>query len=988
VYNLRNFKECPISLQDKEAKKLLANKNRLLTEVYFDLQRYYESRYGSDTVVLMEIGSFFETYEVNNQDEQVGKAKEMSELLNIQLTRKNKSILENSQQNPLLAGVPSVALERHLNRIIQTKKYTIVLVKQKGEPPHVSRYVSNIISPGTNFDYLQESCENNISSILIDVNAGIYSLGYAAIDVSTGKTIIHEIHGTSEDKTFALDEVFTLLQSYHTSEVVLTFANNDIDRDWVLNYLEIMGNYHYSFNKCRLKISYQNELFKTIYSIKSFLSPIEYLDLERHSYASESLAILCDFIIEHDPTLIEKMDRPKFLHGSHFLYLGNNALEQLGIISRHTNDKTVLSLIDQTSTAIGKRMLKERLLNPICDLKILNERFELSEKIMPYFKQFEVLLKQIYDLERILRRIKLKKLHPFELSYLFTSLESVLSILKEEEDAGLASEKNLIAESEDFIQTLSNSFDLDMCAKVSKNQISENFFKEGIYPAIDSLEKKQRMQLYKIEMICSYINEMFEGKNQEFATVEFLDSEGYYIALTKNRFALIEEQLLKSFITIEDEHYFFKEFSIKKLKNSVKISSSLFEEISSLYIANQVKMIALVKKRYDESLEDIERQYALTLEQVISHIGTLDVAISNAKCAELYRYTKPQLCEKSDKPFFEAEGLRHPIIESREENGIYVPNDIYLGSVEKNIEPNHPMLSDDEVRGILLYGINSSGKSSLMKSIGISVVLAQSGFFVPASNLRYTMYDKIFTRIISGDNLYKGLSTFAVEMLELKNIFNRTTKHSLVLGDEICHGTETESALAIVASAISKLHKMESFFIFATHLHQLTSLKEIQKLKNLLCLHLGVQYDELNDKLEYNRKLNSGSGSSLYGLEFAKSLHLDKAFIDEAYTLRKKLSGDFSQAELLKKQKKSKYNKGIYLTKCALCNSPVEDVHHIKAQSVADEDGNIDHFHKNHKHNLIPLCKEHHNKVHEGKIVISGFVMSEEGLKLHYDERE
>jgi DNA mismatch repair protein MutS len=181
---------------------------------------------------------------------------------------------------------------------------------------------------------------------------------------------------------------------------------------------------------------------------------------------------------------------------------------------------------------------------------------------------------------------------------------------------------------------------------------------------------------------------------------------------------------------------------------------------------------------------------------------------------------------------------------------------------------------------------------------------------------------------------------------------------------------------------------MESFFIFATHLHQLTSLKEIQKLKHLLFLHLGVQYDELNDKLEYNRKLESGSGSSLYGLEFAKSLHLDRSFIEEAYTLRKKLSGDFTQAELLKKQKKSKYNKEIYLTKCALCEKAVEDIHHINAQSVADESGNIDHFHKNHKHNLIPLCKEHHNKVHEGKIVISGFVMTEEGLKLHYDERE
>jgi DNA mismatch repair protein MutS len=960
-----------------------------LTEIYFDLQRYYEKKYGHDTLVLMEIGSFFEVYEVNNDQEQIGKAKEISELLNIQLTRKNKSILENSVQNPLLAGVPSVSIERYLNRIVQSKRYTVVIVRQKGEPPHVKRYVANIISPGTNFDYIQEPGENNIASLIIDQNNGIFSVGYSAIDVSTGKTMVNEIHSTSEDKTFALDELFTLLQSYQTSEILLTFADEKIDKDWVLSYLEIPGNYHYSFNRCRLKIAYQNELFARVYNIKSFLSPIEYLDLERYAFASESLALLCDFIIEHDSSLIEKMYRPKFLTADRFVYLGNNALEQLGIISRNSSDKTLLSLIDQTSTAIGKRVLKERLLNPICDLKLLEERFDLTQKLLERYQTFENLLKQIYDLERILRRIKLKKLHPFELNYLFTSLESVLAIFKAEQEEGIEIEKRLIEECADFIYHLSHTFNLDLCAKVSKSQIHENFFFEGIYPAIDTLVHEQKMQLYKVEMIARHINSLFEGNN-EYASVSYLESEGYFITMTKNRYALIEEELHKSFITIGDKHYFLKDFTIKKLKNSVKITSELFEEISSHYIANQVKMIALVKKRYDESLEEIENRYALLLEQIISHIGILDVAIANAKCAKLYRYSRPQILPKSEKCFFEAVGLRHPIIESREENGIYVPNDIYLGEIDKEKSSNYATCqanSGEEVRGVLLYGINSSGKSSLMKSIGIAVIMAQAGFFVPAETLRFTMFDKLFTRIVSRDNLYKGLSTFAVEMLELKNIFNRANRYSLILGDEICHGTETESALAIVASAVMRLHDLGAFFIFATHLHQLTTLKEIEDLKALVFLHLGVTYDEINDKLVYNRKLEIGSGSSLYGLEFAKSLHMDTTFIKQAYTLRKKLSNDYNDLELLKKQKKSKYNKSMFLTKCALCNKPVEDVHHITAQAFSDDEGNIGHFHQNHRFNLIPLCKEHHKKVHEGKIIISGFVMSEEGLKLHYDER-
>ncbi len=963
------------------AKKILEQKDKLLTEVYFELQSFFENRYGEDTLVLMEIGSFFEVYEVNNDEIKIGKAKEISELLNIQLTRKNKSILENSLQNPLLAGVPSVSLERYLNRIIQTKKYTIILVKQKGEPPLVKRYISSIISPGTNFDYVNEPTENNIASIIIDKNSEIYSVGYSAIDVTTGKTLVNEIHSTSDDKTFALDELFTLLQTYQTSELLITLISREIDENWILNYLEIKNNFHYTINSCRLKITYQNELFKSVYSIESILSPIEYLDLERYPYASESLALLCDFIIEHDSVLLQKMYKPKFLVADKFMYLGNNALEQLEIISKDSSKKTLLSIISQTSTAIGKRVLKERLLNPICDLKILNKRFDRVEKLLDKYKTFEYLLKQIYDLERILRRIKLQKLHPFELTYLFNSLLSVKEIFQLEDEQD--NYKELFLHLDDFIQTIEQTYQLESCAKLSISQININLFKEGVYPLIDTLESEQKMQLYKIETIASQINTMFSDKKGEFATVGFLESEGYFITMTKNRFSMIEEEFYKAFISFEDSSYFFKDFSIKKLKNSIKIYSTLFDEISSNYISNQVRMIALVKKRYSESLEMIDKNYAHLLEQIIDYIGDLDVAISSASCAKKYNYSKPLLLQKGEKTLFEAIELRHPIIESREENGIFIPNNLFFGKREnKDILPQ---LDIDNLQGMLLYGINSSGKSSLMKSVGISVILAQSGFFVPAKSLRFTLFDKIFTRVVSSDNLYKGLSTFAIEMLELKNIFNRADKYSLVLGDEICHGTETGSALAIVASAIKKLIKLESFFIFATHLHQLTNLIEIKSIKELAFLHLGVIYDEDKDRLIYNRNLELGSGSSLYGLEFAKSLHLDKEFLDNAYKIRTNLNNNHSKVEILKQKKKSKYNKNLYLTKCALCQRPVDDVHHIKAQSLFETENS--HFDKNHKYNLIPLCKEHHNKVHEGKIIINGFVMTDSGLELRYEER-
>ena len=181
---------------------------------------------------------------------------------------------------------------------------------------------------------------------------------------------------------------------------------------------------------------------------------------------------------------------------------------------------------------------------------------------------------------------------------------------------------------------------------------------------------------------------------------------------------------------------------------------------------------------------------------------------------------------------------------------------------------------------------------------------------------------------------------------------------------------------------------MKSTFIFATHLHQLGNIPQLKDLKHLIFLHLGIKYDETNDTLIYNRVLQLGQGDSLYGLEFAKSLHMDKEFLQMAQTIRENLDNSGSEIKKLRKKKSSKYNKDLFLTKCALCDEAVEDVHHIAEQQEANDDGNIDHFHKNHKYNLIPLCKDHHTMVHNGKVNISGFVMTSQGLKLHYEIKD
>jgi DNA mismatch repair protein MutS len=978
-------------VKSSDVSAILNNKERLLTQTYFDLQRYFEEKYGRDTVVFMEIGTFYEVYEVNNDEEQVGKAKEIAELLNIQLTKKNKNIIENSDKNPLLAGVPAVSFERYLNRLIQEQKYTVIVVKQKGNPPKISRYIAQIVSPGTNFEHIVDNDDNYIVSLVIDKYKDIYSVGYSAIDVTTGKTWLYETHSTSEDPSYALDEVFNLLNVYRTSEIVVTFLDGIDDQRHVMQYLEIPEHYHYSVNNQRPRIDFQNKLFAEVYQIQSLLSPIEHLDLERNPMITESLAILIHFVIEHDYHIVQKMSMPKIIDNRRFMYLGNNALEQMGIISKDRKEFTLLRMLDKSATAIGRRLLKERLLNPIMEESELNRRYNLIERVGSHVRYLDEMMRGVYDLERLARRLNLGRLHPFEMNHVYDSMQCVKELMQYVKKHKIQKTPFHESEVDEFLRDINKSIDLDVSRRFTNATVDENFLMSGVDETIDTLVKENDIMLIAFEDIVKRIENILSsvnaGSSNRLVTLGLLEKEGYYISLSKNRYSLIEAKFKK------DE--FFLQYNVKKLTNSVKITSTFTDELSDKIMKNRRKIVTLVKEKYTNLQSVYERRYSLLFDRVISYVSDLDVGVSSSKVAQAYKHSRPMIVEaKEDENFMQIMQLRHPLIEVQERGGLYVPNDIVMGCRDYMDLP-HPetvMLEvgvhdGHDVNGVLLYGINSSGKSSLMKSIGIATLMAQSGFFVSAAVMKFSIFDSLFTRIVSKDNLAKGLSTFAVEMLELKNIFNRATVRSLVLGDEISHGTETLSGVAIVASAIKKLANTRCLFLFATHLHQLSTMREITQLDNVVDLHLSVEYDEESDKLLFNRVLQAGSGSSIYGLEFAKSLHMDSEFLEEANTIRKRLSNDFDELELLVKKKTSKYNKELYVTKCIICGAMAEDVHHISQRSLADEAGFIGHFHKDNKHNLIPLCKEHHHQIHDGKLHVNGFIMTSKGLELQFEEQ-
>lgn len=977
----------------EEVTALLENRNELLTITYFKIQELFDKKYGENALVLMEIGTFFEVYEVNNEKEKIGKAKEIAELLNIQLTRKNKSILENSKENPIMAGVPAISFEKHLARIIAEQKYTIAIIRQKGTPPNVSRYLDVVVSPGTNFDFVVEQDDNFITSIVIDQVRGNYLIGYSAIDVTTAKCYYNEVFGTNEDKFFALDEVFNYMNMHKTSEIIVTLADKNINQKEIIDYLELnLKSFH--LRNFRPKITYQNELFKNVFSIESLLTPIEHLDMERSPLSTESLAILIDFVIAHDSSIIQKLSNPIKLDVSRYIYIGNNALEQLNIIDT-THNLSLIRLINNTSTAMGKRLLKERITNPIKDSKELLRRYNLSKELYDFHSPIENELASIYDIERLTRRIKLSRLHPFELNYLYDSLVSIKEIVKFMESYKFITPPCSSDEINSFLASINSTFDLSISGRFMLKDVDENMITSGVNLQIDDLNRENKLLLDKLEILKNHILSFFKSDEKSFVTINRLDKEGFYISITKNRYNLVKDELLKSHLIIDDKLLLFKDFSIKTQTNSVKISCALTDDISDKYVHNLKKIVEINKLVFKEKLLEFEKKFSTLLSELVVFIAEVDLTVSNIKTSKKYNYTCPKIVKtKDDENFLELIDLRHPIIEANEDRGVYVTNDIVLGELnlvskeyEDNIivkNSNPTNLQSNKMHGILLFGINSSGKSSLMKAIGISVILAQAGFFVPCKSMRFSIFDSIFTRISGADNISKGLSSFAVEMMDLKNIFNRASKKSLILGDEISHSTETLSGLSIVASAILKLARLESLFVFATHLHQLPQIPEIEKLKNIICLHLSVMYKDDEDKLIFDRKLAFGSGSSIYGLEFAKSLHIDKEFLNVANDIRKRLADDYTKVERISQKNSSKYNSNLYTSTCIICGRACDEVHHIQEQKKANKDGFIGHINANHKYNLIPLCKLHHKMVHDGKINVNGFVSTSKGLELHY----
>jgi DNA mismatch repair protein MutS len=384
------------------------------------------------------------------------------------------------------------------------------------------------------------------------------------------------------------------------------------------------------------------------------------------------------------------------------------------------------------------------------------------------------------------------------------------------------------------------------------------------------------------------------------------------------------------------------------------IKSTQLDECAHMLSTAKRNIAETIRRAYAEVLTQLE-QFDAQMVAIVQYVASLDSVLARARMAQKNGYCCPTLVEESgtDASFVDAKNLRHCIIEKILTDEIYVANDVSLSS-----------------RGILLYGVNAVGKTSLIRSLGIAVIMAQAGFFVAASQFRFKPYTKLFTRIIGNDSLAKGLSTFVVEMLELNPILQNADQNSIVLGDELCSGTETPSAISLNSASLMRLCGRNVSFILATHYHELATLEEIESLPNLDIKHMAMFYDRGKDRLVYDRKLKDGIGSNRYGLEVCKALKMPEDFLDLANELRLKYFATAGAGSILD-QKTSAYNSAHIRGMCQSCGKTMAtEVHHSLPQHLADENGLITDaatgsvIHKNHAANLVSVCEKCHQAFH------------------------
>jgi DNA mismatch repair protein MutS len=779
------------------------------------MRQYHAIKQQAPNALLMfRLGDFYELF----YEDAITAARE----LEITLTSRNK---EKGQPIPM-CGVPYHAAEGYLSRLIQ-KGYRVAICDQMEEAGPgkklVKREVTRVVTPGTVTESsLLRSHENNyLAAICRDGTRA----GLAHVDISTG-----EFRATEMD-TADLDAA---LENLNVREVLAAESVTGLTG---------------------LRTALEDWVFNLDYGERSLRDHFRLLSLDGCGLNGRPLAVSASGAILHylrdtQKSALDHLDRPAFYDRSDSMILDAVTVRNLELLeplfAGESKESTLIHVLDQTSTGMGGRLLRQRLLRPCLQLEEIEARLDaVQETLQATIARSEIrkLLGSVLDLERLLAKLTLGTAGPRELMALGRSLEVVPKL--KERAAGFESARlQGISSALDEIPELRGRILAAIADEPPPNLSDGGTIRAGFHAELDELRdisRNSRQYIAQIEL-------RERGRTGiQSLKVRFNNVFGYYIEISKSNLQHAPSDYERK----------------QTLVNAERFTTPELKELESKILDAEEKMLALEREIFQQ-LRLFAAEHASRIRQTAAAIAELDVTCALAQVAAENRYTRPSFSETGE---IRIVAGRHPVIEKLTEKDAtrFIPNDMYFDTESQFIA--------------VITGPNMGGKSTYLRQAAAIVILAQIGSFVPADSAVLSIVDRVFTRIGAADNLARGRSTFMVEMTETAVILNTATSRSLVVLDEIGRGTSTYDGLSLAWAVIEHIHRrIRARTLFATHYHELTELAD--QLPGVRNLHVSVK--EAGDQVIFLRKVAPGRADRSYGIEVARLAGLPVSVIERA----------------------------------------------------------------------------------------------------------
>ena len=995
-----------------------SKKNDSMYEQYFTLLDNYKKKFGEKVMLFYQVGTFYEVYGLyddkrNAYLDQYNDSNNLNKILECHVALKKNVRYKGYVLS--MAGYPlATPLSKNVPKITELG-WTVPVWKQSEENKQ-QRYEFNIFSAGTSWFNDTNKLSNCFTVLWLekypsDVESTIPYLycGLANIDIFTGKSNLFQFKYSNNKlhNVNAYEDIERFNSIYKPKEIIFihNYENENDIKDiiqWTnltpkkMHIISMDNNVEYKkeIDNCQKQV-YIKDVFRDFFPKYDFFQLLKSTTLENYPFSQYAFCFLLNFLKECNIMLTKNLYTPVIETVNDKLLLATHSLKQLNIINtpgKNNNTSSVVNLINKTCTNMGKRKFYQQITHPSNDKIFLNAEYDMIEYILnnEKFIDFRNQLINIKDIEKLYRKTIHLTAKPYQLSNFYNNL-IVIEEIKNKIETDNTFKKYI--DSKCNIEKLSYSIDelkvffekylnFSLCNNVTDVKSEINFFNRGLFPSLDKQEKLYIESCQELETIRKKLTEIAVTvpklatknsiENDTVINTWKTDKSGVFLKLTNARATKLKAHFIKEGKKL---HYKWKSNFDKSEKiteidtgvlqfKSVSGAASSDKKITCDKLTNVYDTILQSSDNLNEEL-DIQfkrflkklNSYFREIDLIIEFVTLIDVILTKAFVSKKYNYCKP-IIKNNERSFLMAKDLRHPLVEHINTEEIYTPNDVTLGL---------------DHTGMLVYGTNAVGKTTLIRAIGCNIIMAQAGMFVPSTEFMFCPYKKLFTRILGNDNLFKNLSSYAVECTEMELIVNNCDKNTLILGDELCNGTEIGSAYSIMSQSLIWFNKTQSSHIFATHYHDITKIDEVVKLKELFICHMAIK--NIDGIIIYDRKIKEGAGNNSYGLEVLRSFNFPHEFVRGAFKIRDQLEG---KKKITLKKKKTKYNAKKLKGDCQFCNKKGVDVHHLTPQQFADKNGFIQYFNKNHVANLANVCQSCHDYftrkgiIHQRKKTIGG----------------